>query len=224
MQGNLSNTLLKVLGVCAALLVAGCSGSPTQAYYHGQHVAPNQTGYVSSPYYSHARTKQYVSSYPSEMPETTTNAPYQRHYVSAQGHQGYNNAYGQQSPQAYNQPYEIYGAQTNPQAADTYKLQQWGFVHHRTMGENNYFVLRNVNHQINLERALENVPDGQTVELGQTTRASSGYPLLFTPNSPIYRTSRTGEYCREVFLEMVDHKPLRGIFCSQDNVPWALMR
>jgi len=214
---QLSN--IKYLSLLAVMALVGCSGYPTQAYYHGQHVAPNQAGYVSAPYYTHHRTKQYVSSYPSESLETYTNSPYQRQYVSAQ------NTHGQAQPhQPYGQPYEVYGAQSNPQAADTYKLQQWGFVHHRTMGDSNYYVLRNVNHQINLERALENVPDGQTVKLGQTTQAASGYPLMFTANSPVYRTSRTGEYCREVFLEMLDKKPLRGIFCAQDNVPWALMR
>lgn len=209
--------LINSVSLCAAFMMAGCSAYPTQAYYQGRHTTPREAGYVSAPYYTHGRTKQYVSSYPTEYSEMGTNSPYQRQYVSAQGH-------APPQFQSHPQPYEVYGQGTSPEARDTYMLQQWGFVHHRTVGQNSYFILRNVNHQISLERAIETVPNGQTVELGQTTHAPTGYPLLFTPNSPLYRTSRTGEACREVFLERVDRKPLRGIFCSQDNVPWGLIR
>ena len=211
-----------ILFTLVAASLVGCNPYPTQAYYHGRHVAPNQQGYVSSAYYTSAKTRGYVSSYENETMGNNTNAPYQQQYVSAQrGPEQYiYNDYNQDQRPAMPQGQELYGGQSGP-GQDNLALQQWGFFHQRSMGQSNYFIFRNVNHQINLERAIENVTQGDTVSLGQQ---ADGRVIYFTPNSPVYMTTRTNEWCREAFIEVVNAKPLRANFCRQAQQPWALIR
>lgn len=189
---------MRQLSLLAVLFLVGCTGYPTQAYYHGKHAAPNQVGYVSTPYYSHVRTKGYVSSYPSEAIETPTGAPYTQFYVSA------NPAQTQMS--------RTFGA-------------GFGLVVQRIEGQTEYYVLQHPQMHQALQQALEQAPAAQTVQVGVTPE---GAPILFTANNNVYQASRTAEWCREGFLEAATQGTIRGIFCKKQQQSsyslWALVR
>lgn len=182
------------LGILAVLFLGGCSAYPSQAYYHGNHVAPNQVGYVSTPYYSYGRTKGYVSSYPSESIEVPTGAPYPQFYVSA------------------NQP--------QAQAPNAFGMGL-GLTAQRVEAGVTYYVFQHPQMQAALMRALDNVPAAQTVQVGATRE---GAPILFTANSNVYQAARTQEWCREGFLEAANQGVIRGTFCKNNQSPWGLIK
>lgn len=193
---------MRHLSLLTVLFLWGCAGYPAQAYYHGKHAAPNQVGYVSTPYYSHARTKGYVSSYPSEALETPTYAPYPQFYVSANA--------------AQTQMRTPFGV-------------GFGLVRQRVEGPAEYYVLQHPQMHMALQQALDQAPAAQTIQVGVTPE---GAPILFTANNNVYQAARTGEWCREGFLEAATQGIIRGVFCKsqqfQQQSPqqsvWALVR